>query len=158
MTSSPTPVTFICRPANESDCEAVFDWENDAATRAMSANTALFPLESHVAWFAASLKNPDRFLYMALHDGARAGLVRFDRRDPGVAEASLILNPALRGKGFSGTILRDGLAAFLRDRADIQSLIATIRTANAASIKCFVACGFMLDSGDGEYNHYRRGA
>ncbi|MEI6002942.1 GNAT family N-acetyltransferase [Paraburkholderia bengalensis] len=156
MTSSPTPITFICRPANESDCEAVFEWENDVATRAMSANTALFSFQSHVAWFCASLQNPDRFLYVALHEGVRGGLVRFDRRDRGLAEASLILNPALRGKGFGATILRGGLESFLHDHADIQSLIATIRTTNTASMKCFVACGFVLESGDDEYNRYRR--
>ena len=77
------------RLANESDCEDIYEWENDAMTRAMSVNTALFSYASHIEWYKKSLLDNKRILYIALNDTHRLAFVRFDYVHQGVYESSL---------------------------------------------------------------------
>jgi RimJ/RimL family protein N-acetyltransferase len=145
---------IFARLADESDCEDVFNWENDPQTRAMSVNKSLFTFENHLDWFKKSLKNINRFLYTATIDGEKAGLVRFDKVFTNQYESSLILNPKFRGFGFSKDILMSGTSLFLNSNKSTERLKASIRKENIASIRCFTSLGYIFENAHAEYNFY----
>ena len=66
------------RPAEEHDCDAVFDWANDPDTRAASFLRADIVKSDHIKWFKATLAGKLRQLFIILSAGQRAGVVRFD--------------------------------------------------------------------------------
>lgn len=53
------------RPATIADAQLLFAWRNDPLTRTQSIRTQPVEWESHLAWLAASLQNPDRQLFIA---------------------------------------------------------------------------------------------
>ena len=107
-------------------------------------------------WFAASLNDRNRSLYVGcLGDASRkVGICRFDL-DPGtgLAEASINLDPAMRGLNLSHRLLAAGIRLFLAERH--VDLRATVKKQNTASIRCFTRCGFVLHGEDAEYGYYR---
>lgn len=151
------PGALIVRRAFPADAREIWLWRNDACTRAMSVSPEEVAWEAHAAWFAASLNDRNRFLYVGcLGDASRkVGICRFDL-DPGraLAEASINLNPAMRGLNLSHRLLAAGIRLFLaRRHVDLR---ATVKKQNPASIRCFTRCGFVLHGEDAEYGYYRR--
>jgi len=142
------------RLANESDCEDIYEWENDIMTRAMSVNTALFSYASHIEWYKKSLLNNKRILYIALNDTHRLAFVRFDHVDQGVYESSIILNPISRGKGLSSKILINTIDLLLKQHETVMIIKASIKNANLLSQKCFQKSGFIFERKDDEYSLY----
>jgi RimJ/RimL family protein N-acetyltransferase len=150
------PGVLIVRRAVPADAGDVWRWRNDAGTRAMSVSTEEVAWDEHARWFQASLADRDRHLYLGCLGEAwqKVGICRFDV-DPGtaLAEASINLNPAMRGLNLSRRLLAAGIRLFLAGR-DVD-LWATVKTRNAASIRCFEGCGFVLQAEDAEYGYYR---
>lgn len=150
------PGALIVRRASPADARDIWRWRNDACTRAMSVSPEEVAWEAHARWFAASLDDPNRSLYVGcLGEASRkVGICRFDLA-PGraLAEASINLNPAMRGLNLSHRLLAAGIRLFLAERA--VDLWATVKKQNTASIRCFTRCGFVLVSEAGEYGYYR---
>ncbi len=148
---------FEIRPATTADSALLFEWRNDALTRAMSVSTDPVAWETHAAWFARSLADPNRRIYLVcLVDGdVPAGMCRFDRdADAGSAEVSINLAPMLRGRGLAVPLLRCAIGTFLAD-GDCR-LTATIRHDNVASRKCFEAVGFVEHARDRTFAYFTR--
>lgn len=146
----------IIYPATAQDARDLWLWRNDDRTRAMSITGDKVSWSEHNQWFEASLKNPNRYLFIGLlvETREKIGLCRFDVDTfENCAEVSINLNPAMRGKRLSHLLLSAGLQRFLSDNN--QDIYATVRNENIASIKCFTKCGFILDSQDPEYNYYK---
>lgn len=141
-------------PACKKDCAEIYRWENDAGTRAMSDNVALFTYETHLDWFEKSLCNPNRQLYIARNGYVAIGLIRFDATVDENFEVSLILNPAYRGKGLSTQVLSGGVCAFLQKNNGVRKIFARVKTCNIASNKCFVTAGFKLICSSEQYYNY----
>ena len=57
--------TVRLRPATIEDAQRLFEWRNDPQTRAQSLQQQPVAWESHLAWLQASLRNPNRQLYIA---------------------------------------------------------------------------------------------
>lgn len=132
------------RRAVEADSRALFDWRNDPTTREGSVSTDVVEWPQHETWFRASLANPSRRIYIAEIDGSvesRVGMCRFDR-DGDDAEVSINLNPAFRGRGISGAVLRAAIDAY-RESEHPVGLIARIRPQNVASVRLFKSAGFV---------------
>ncbi|MDZ3836747.1 MAG: GNAT family N-acetyltransferase [Rhodospirillales bacterium] len=150
------PGALIVRRALPADARDIWLWRNDACTRAMSVSPEEVAWEAHAEWFAASLNDRNRFLYVGcLGDASRkVGICRFDL-GPGraLAEASINLNPAMRGLNLSHRLLAAGIRLFLAGRH--VDLRATVKQRNTASIRCFTRCGFVLHGEDAEYRYYR---
>ncbi len=137
--------------ATQADSADLFAWRNDPQTRAVSLNTDEVAWADHERWFAASLENPRRVIYL-VRDGANAiGMIRFDIDEAGErAEVSINLNPNARGKGFGTRTLIAGLEQFAVDRPDLRGTTAQIRSTNAPSIAIFTKAGYELtDTIDG---------
>ena len=147
------------RPAESSDGPPLFEWRNDPVSRAASAHTHEVAWEDHVVWLAEMLTSPLHRLYLAEEadvDGA-VGMVRFDIDDADEsADVSINLNPVHRGRGVGLAVLTAAIVAFDAERESPMRLHAVIRPENQASIRLFVAAGFVPDSDDGELRHFRR--
>lgn len=153
---------LIVRPATFNDAYILFVWRNDPISRAASLSTDEVPWDDHVAWLAASLTNPDRFLFIASIERvgqppAAIGMTRFDVL-PSVVEVSINLDPGHRGRGLSSTLLAESLDAFLAISNVELPLSATIRSQNEASIRLFAKARFQLVASGGGVNRYERPA
>lgn len=147
------PARLTLAPAGADDAADLWAWRNDPVTRAMSLAADDVSWDAHQVWFAKSLADPLRILFIGrLSAGDKVGMCRFDL-DParGVAEASLNLNPAHRGKGLSSPLLSAALALVL-DTGPME-VIARIKAANTASRRCFERSGFRFDHAEGEILH-----
>ena len=98
------------------------------------------------AWFRYVSAGAGNGAWLA-YEGERAvGQVQLDAAPDGTGSLSLAVHPALRGRGYGGRIL----AAFLRGEEALRlgEITACIEADNAASLRCFRACGF-VPRGDG---------
>ncbi len=146
-------VAPVLRAATAADSQSLFDWRNDAQTRAVSVSQGEIDRDAHEAWFLASLASDSRTIYLADVEGTPAGMVRFDLEGE-TAEVSINLNPLFRGQGLAGPILSGALARY-RDGARMPvRLVAHIRQGNGASIRLFGAAGFVRVSTDGELDRF----
>ncbi len=155
---------IIARRATEQDSEDLFAWRNDPVTRAASVSIDPVSWAEHSDWFAASLANRSRWLFivMASEDGgadgaapAKIGMCRFDVQPDGAsAEVSINLNPDYRGRGLAGEVLRMAIQEFRRGVSPELALTATIRSSNQASVSIFERAGFRLTSTDGQFGYY----
>ncbi|MBT6536258.1 MAG: GNAT family N-acetyltransferase [Rhodospirillaceae bacterium] len=132
------------RPADSEDSNDIWEWRNDPTTRAMSRIATVTSWESHCTWFAAAQKNENKVIYIGTEGetDAKIGMVRFDI-DPAnnVAETSINLNPAMRGKSLSQPFL--ALAAEKFSHYFNGDLVAEIRSENSTSIRIFENVGFV---------------
>lgn len=147
---------MILRPAEPRDAAVLWEWRNDAATRAMSQTNSIVPWEDHRHWFAASLENPLRFIWMGIDEnGNSIGMSRFDiNTEKNNAEVSINLNPAARGKGYAIPLLRLSIELFTAQHP--ITLTATIHEANSASQRCFARCGFQQTNSASPFLLYQR--
>ena len=135
----------LLRPAKPTDCEALWRWRNDPATRRASFEQDEVPLQAHTRWFAESLDRPDRRIYIVVVNGADAGAVRLDL-DRDEARVSINLAPEWRGRGVGTRALRR-LCRDVSDSPEIERLSAQVRPENHASRVAFERAGFAVVAG-----------
>lgn len=135
------------------DVQHVYAWRNDPVTRAMSQSMEVVEYDKHCRWFEAALQDARKYMYIGSVAGEKVGMCRFDvDAEKGIAIVSLNLNPLFRGKHLSSPFLILALQEFRRSESlDVR---ATIKIMNKASIACFEACGFVLESTDNTYGYY----
>lgn len=155
MAEKDTPHILI-RRADMTDSRDIWQWRNDEHTRQMSITTDAVDWITHGRWYARSLENPDRHMYIGCLGGTqKIGICRFDvERQNGTAEISINLNPAHRGRRLSTILLQMAIQQF--ETEGIALLTATIKRVNIPSIRCFTRLGFELVRQESEYNVYRR--
>jgi len=131
------------RAAGAGDCRNVWSWRNDPGTRAWSLNAEPLPYEPHVRWFTAALSDPSIRIFV-VHDADEGdiGYVRF-RIDGDVADVSIGLAPAARGRGY-GTAALERAAERLFAEGRVRGLRALVLPGNAASARAFERAGFTL--------------
>lgn len=123
------------RYATIDDAVDVLEWRNDPVSVAAS-KTGTVNLSDHLSWFAKSMHNPNRCLFIVTEGKHRVGMVRFDK----IQDAWLVsinIAPAERGKGYGEAALRMAIAKISNSR-----LLAEIKLDNLASIRIFERCGF----------------
>lgn len=132
--------------ARWSDVWHLWRWRNDRRTRNWMRDTAPVGLLAHIWWFARVKQDHAVMLQVARHDGKRVGTCRLDMKTSGVAEVSITVAPACRGKGFARAMLHE---VEFDARAFHQRYIqANIRSDNNASRAAFTAAGYVLVQGD----------
>ena len=161
-----TPSLTI-RAATEHDSKDLFEWRNDPQTRAVSLSTDEVAWEDHERWFATSMQNPERLIYICESelDGQRmpVGMVRFDIHEVSEesgsspeAEVSINVNPIARRRGFGVVALMSGINQFARDQPTVGRLTAQIRDSNHPSVSIFTTAGFELDHSEGGVGRFVR--
>jgi len=124
------------RPATEDDAHRLFEWANDPGTRANSFNGDPIQWDTHTAWLAAILNDPQRSLYI-LEAPTPAGVVRLDRGATGV-EVSITIAPDRRGEGLAKAALKAICVPLTVPQ------LAWIKPRSEASRRAFVGAGFVL--------------
>jgi UDP-2,4-diacetamido-2,4,6-trideoxy-beta-L-altropyranose hydrolase len=136
------------RAATKDDSARLFEWRNHPSIRAISINTDPIIWESHQQWFKNVLQDANRPLYIAEQAGTEVGVIRFDINEAR-AEVSLYLAPEHKGKGLGTQLLLLGEKQLLKERSDVQKLVATVREGNEASHRLFRRCDYQF--GDSIY-------
>jgi len=131
---------LVLRPATSDDAARLLEWRNHPTTRAASLSTAEIDLDTHRAWLADRLRDPDCRLLIVVHDGEPVGQLRLDRDDT-TAEVSIGLAPQAQGRGLGTQALRllDAEAAAW---PDVRRLTARVRAGNVASARAFRSAGY----------------
>ena len=86
------------RQACDEDKKVLWQWRNDALTRAMSRNTNEVPWADHCAWFDGVLADVSRHLLIGEKEGQALGTVRLDGASNS-AEINITVAPQARGQG-----------------------------------------------------------
>jgi len=136
-------VPLSLRRAGESDRGLLFEWINDPLTRQQSFSTGPVSWETHCAWLAAALADPQRLLYILLGPSDEpVGQVRFEPSSAGETVISVALAPSWRGRGLAAPAIRLATSRARRD-AQIGVIHAYIRPDNQASCRAFARAGYL---------------
>jgi RimJ/RimL family protein N-acetyltransferase len=133
----------VLRPAVAGDSDRLLAWRNDPVTRAASFRTAPVREPDHERWLAESLGRPDRRLLVAERAGTPVAQLRLDRGDDAapVAEVSITVAPAFRGRGLGPAVLAAADSA-ARDWG-VDRLIARVKASNVRSRRIFETAGYV---------------
>lgn len=138
------PESVALRPAAAGDCERIYRWQQDPATRRYARNPAAPGLQEHTDWFAAKLRDHRCIFSLVVHQGREAGVVRLDYREQRQGkpcyEVSIFVDPARHGGGIGAAALRAvrRLTPFAWRRAFVDAR-------NAASVALFARAGYRTD-------------
>jgi spore coat polysaccharide biosynthesis predicted glycosyltransferase SpsG/RimJ/RimL family protein N-acetyltransferase len=134
------------RAATAGDADLLLRWRNDPATRLASRDTAVVDAEKHRRWLDGSLRSSDRHLFV-VHDGeGAAGTVRWDRAESlGEWEVSITVAPERRGTGLAGAVLAAAEQALHECEPSAVTMLATVRSDNARSMRTFTTAGYTPD-------------
>jgi spore coat polysaccharide biosynthesis predicted glycosyltransferase SpsG/RimJ/RimL family protein N-acetyltransferase len=130
------------RRATLHDAELLHRWRNDPSVRAVSHTTDEIPWETHVRWLESSLARGDRHVLVAERRGRPLGTLRFDVSGDR-ATVSIAVDPALHGSGLGPAILDAGDAWLEANDARVRTCRAEIRDGNDASVRAFLAAGYL---------------
>lgn len=138
------------RAATMDDALDILEWRNDPLSRAMSRDSNVIAKEDHLRWFEASLGRDTRRFFIGEFDGAKVGMMRFDRLHGDDWEVSHNMAPAARGKGLGQQMVNAVLDAFV-----VPTVFAEIRHDNLACWKIYERAGFQLVRADKINRHYQ---
>jgi hypothetical protein len=145
---------MITREVSKKDLLDIWIWRNDKISIFFSKNKKKISLESHEKWFIKNLSNLKKKFYIGLlNNKKKIGVVRFDIKNK-YALVSINLNPVVRGRGLSYTLLAAAVKKFLKFKK--TRLIAEIKANNFASIKCFLKNKFYFLKSEKQYNFYHK--
>ena len=135
---------ILIRVARMEHSQPIWQWRNDAQTRAMSRNQDKIAWEIHQEWYKRVLEDPCRHLFVGYAGESLFGMMRFDKceNEDCIYEISINLDPFHRGKGLGKVFLAEGIEKFWGDVADAKIIIAEIKDDNEASKKVFANAGF----------------
>lgn len=139
------------RRASVDDSTILFQWRNDALTRAASHNKDEITREEHEEWFKTTLVDRNKQLYIAEENGIALGTVRadFDSRD-GCYELSWTVAPKARARGVGNEMV----ALFVNQlKGPVK---ATIKRGNLASVIIAERCGMKMEREENGLMYYRR--
>lgn len=140
-----TAAQLTVRSVRPDDAPLLFDWANDAGTRAASFDTAPIPWDTHVAWLGRKLADPGCRMYVLELDGAGPiGVVRFDGVLTEQADVSVTVAPGSRGHGLSAPML-DASVNALFGASSVARVRAFIKPENVASVRAFERAGFRAE-------------
>lgn len=132
------------RPATLNDSELLLNWRNDPVTRENSVNTCVVTEKEHGLWLSRALVNASVRLFVAISGGEPVGAVRAERLGDGTTELSWTIAPGKRGRGFGKAMVAEALAL------SGGTVVARIKSGNAASRRIAEAAGFTMTGKEGE--------
>jgi L-amino acid N-acyltransferase YncA len=148
---------MIVQKITKKDSLDIWLWRSDKKSILFSINKKKISLESHNKWFKKNLNNNKVKFYIGSivvkNQRIKVGVIRFDVKSK-YALVSINLNPIMRGKRLSYTLLAYGIKKFLKLKK--IKLIAKIKKNNFASLKCFLKNGFYLFKSRNQYNFYQK--
>lgn len=129
------------RPAESSDCSAIWLWANDWQARRWSLNQKPIMWSEHVRWFENTEgSSPSSMLMIELQSYGAIGIVRLSGRGH-FKEISINISPKFRGQGFGKKSILLAKPHFFAS-SNTEGLIAKIKQDNKASLNLFLRAGF----------------
>src|SRR5688572_30062541 len=125
-----------------SDCRMIWEWANDPESRRASFTSREISWEEHITWFEQKLvESQCVFLAVVQEESSNiVGSVRF-QIEGDHAVISINIAPSYRGRGIGQRAIR--LATlFLFENTSVDTILATIRATNVASIRAFQRSGY----------------
>lgn len=119
-------------------------WRNSLKVRENSFDPTPISLDTHLAWWKESLSNPARALLIAQLQGTDVGVLRLDF-EKSQAIVSVYLDPDFTGISLGSSLLRLGISWLMKNRPEVNAVLAKILPGNEASIRAFEAAGFQLN-------------
>ncbi|MCW5300589.1 GNAT family N-acetyltransferase [Herbaspirillum lusitanum] len=138
-------MTISLRPASSDDQRQIFAWRNDPFILARSTSQREVSWEEHQTWFAATLRNADRMMYVVSHSATPIGVVRFDRDDGDECVISAYLMQEFTGRGWGAQAIREG-CRLIRGQWQLTRVIAHVRADNTAGMSGFLKSGFVQNA------------
>lgn len=121
------------RQLRREDLTSLEHWFHDDETR--KRLEGMLPLDR---WFDSVRKLPNQKNYIAVIENIPLGVVTLETYEDRSAGIALLVNPDYRNQGYGKAILRAAAALF----DGCTEIHAYIAPDNAASLKCFAACGY----------------
>jgi RimJ/RimL family protein N-acetyltransferase len=141
--SNPEPKLTL-RRATEADIKLTFRWTNEPLVRQNSFQAGETSWESHSEWFRERLGDPNYAWYMGINDeGQVVGQQRF-KIDGERAVSSTTMDPAFRGKGYGGPIIREGCRRLFSEHPEVKVVDGYVKTTNPAAIRATEQAGFRV--------------
>jgi len=144
-----SPRQLTARSVDMQDARLLWEWRNDARTRASSRNSGLIPWAQHLAWLETSLSHEERKLLLFEDEMGPVGTVRWDLEREGEWEVSITVAPDRRGQSLARPLLREAEVA-LSDGAtssptDVTAYLAVVNVQNGASLRLFESSAYLPD-------------
>ncbi|MDI1291039.1 MAG: GNAT family N-acetyltransferase [bacterium] len=137
---------WVIRPATARDSDALLRWRNDPTNFQWFLAASPVRIEEHRIWLTERLARDEPALWVLDIDGVAGGTVRIDEDSASSAFASIVVDPALRGRGYGRRLL-----AFLDAQArtlGVVELRALIHPENVASQVLFTVAGYHEEPAD----------
>jgi UDP-2,4-diacetamido-2,4,6-trideoxy-beta-L-altropyranose hydrolase len=135
----PSAGTLELRPAVQADAELLFEWRNEALTRAMSFDPAPVTWEGHLRWLDSKLADRDVMLSIGVAEGLPVGQVRLEFTG-GEAHLSYGVDPLVRGRGFGAALVEQAVRR--AGRVPASGFCARVKASNVASRRIFERLGW----------------
>ncbi|MGB1547804.1 MAG: GNAT family N-acetyltransferase, partial [Alphaproteobacteria bacterium] len=139
------------RPATTDDATILFQWQSNPQVRQYFHNPDVPDWGEHTDWVKRRLGDPGTILCMVMEDGTEVGVLRLDRRSPGVFTVSVLIDPKRQGEGIGAEALKLGRG--LRPAARLE---AEVLPGNEASHAIFKRAGY-VEKKEGIYVHEPHG-
>jgi spore coat polysaccharide biosynthesis predicted glycosyltransferase SpsG/GNAT superfamily N-acetyltransferase len=140
---------LVARPATPEDSRALWQWRNDAGTRAGSRSASEVPWLEHTQWLRSSLARDDRVLLVVEDHLGSVGTVRWDVESEGEWQVSVTVAPGRRGQSLARPLLRAGevsLSEMARSRGvGVTAYLAVVHRDNHASLRLFETSCYVPD-------------
>jgi len=134
------------RRATLDDAGQLWEWRNEADTRAASFNQEPITYEDHLCWFGERLKDPQVRIFVVVDaDHRDIGYARLHLAGD-TAEIDVSLDKSRRGKGLGSEVIR-GVADYAVRYLKVRRVVARIRPENTRSIAAFKSAAFAVSDG-----------
>lgn len=142
-------MAIMLRHASKEDSEFLLNCRNDIQSRAASLDINEITIEKHCLWLDKLLSNPNRNLFIAVHNGISVGSARADKFECRT-ELSWAVASFARGAGLGREIVKE-LSTIITG-----PIYAKIKKENLASIRIAKSIGMVLEAEVNGILHFSR--
>jgi len=137
---------IMMRKAGKKDVDIVFGLSNDPEVRKVSFSQESIPYSDHVRWFNEKIVDPECLFFLFFVDSEFAAQIRIVRENDSVAELSISVIEAFRGRGVAAEFMKQAVNEAKRCWG-VSAIRALVKKENSASNRFFVKVGYALDHG-----------
>ncbi len=135
---------MILRRAGPGDSYLLFQWVNRPDSLAGKlATQGPIARQTHDAWFASRLADPETFLWIIESGDKPVGQLRFMKKAEAY-EVDIYVLPDRRRSGIAQEALKHGIGELKAARAAPHSVRASVKIENFGSQRLFERAGFLL--------------
>lgn len=126
----------------------IYEWANDAVTRANSFNTEKIKYNTHLSFMTEKINSADTLWYLLIVDDVPVSQVRLECRNR-IGTINYSVGPQFRGNGY-GRIMLAKLEDVARQNG-ITQLIGEVKSNNIISRRIFVGLNYQPTEKEGSF-------